>query len=428
MTIGLITDTNFLTTSIEKRYKGKEYLDVLNYFINYIDSLIKMKCETRLIYYVPEIVLEELYYQKLDAFRLKYNSMKEKYCEINYAIKGDFPQENAEEIFKQEKEEYYKKVNVIKLDYNEIIFKEIVNDALNKYPPFDANNPNVGFKDTLIWKTILYSKEVDNCDVLFFFSGDKIFTKENNDKFLIEEFKKKHSNTDLRIHFFEPNGNQRQEALNKLIEEYKLPRTEFVKLYDKNLIIRYFDKIKFNDEDVEYYIGNGIQAQLTNIYFSDFDITDFSVINVDKENDNYYVKCAFRTRKYDTSVPTEDEIKHCVIGNIELILKENQQYVSSKVSGVEFDLGIINLLRGLEINEFSKIASKVSETIKDNFSTYQAAIKPLIDSQEELKKTLSQPFKEMQENIANLSKAISISTIPITRNSFFSNKKDDDTQ
>ncbi|HOM27463.1 MAG TPA: hypothetical protein PKV21_08165, partial [bacterium] len=85
---------------------------------------------------------------------------------------------------------------------------------------------------------------------MFFFSGDKIFTKENNDKFLIEEFKKKHSNTDLRIHFFEPNGNQRQEALNKLIEEYKLPRTEFVKLYDKNLIIRYFDKIKFNDEDV----------------------------------------------------------------------------------------------------------------------------------------------------------------------------------
>ena len=132
MNIGFVTDTNILEKGKHELNTDKNFFNNTNFFIEYIESLEKTSCEDKLIYFMPNIIMDELYYRKLRAFQTRYESFCKSYQDISYGLKGDLPKSNIEDILSMEKEEYINKIRILELPYNKKIFKELTEDALKK--------------------------------------------------------------------------------------------------------------------------------------------------------------------------------------------------------------------------------------------------------------------------------------------------------
>ena len=350
MKIGFVTDTNILKN--RDMSKKNNFLSSMKIFCDYIDSLQETRCKNKLIYFMPNIIIEELYHQKKFSFNEKYNMLLEIYNGIDYGTTGVLPVNNIENILKEERKLYENKCRIINLDYNQDIFKELVEDALEKRPPFDKSTDgrktDAGYKDALIWKTILYNQEIEECDKLYFFSGDKIF--EDNNSELQEEFKKHHSSTELIIKYVEPNGRQRQECLQILINENDLIETDIIKLYNKDLILKYFKDLKFSHEQGIYYYEEENKIILEDINFEDFDKNDFWVDDVKKDSEDYRVIAEFYTKKYSTNEGKESSNKRNLVGKIIFNFKENDrkfELIGYSITNVRFNFSTFGTLSNL---------------------------------------------------------------------------------
>ena len=80
MNIGFITDTNILKKSNEELNRDSKFFNNANFFIEYIESLEKTSNQDKLIYFMPNIIIEELYYHKLRAFKIRYEALCKSYC------------------------------------------------------------------------------------------------------------------------------------------------------------------------------------------------------------------------------------------------------------------------------------------------------------------------------------------------------------
>ena len=69
MKIGFATDTNLLKK--QDLHDCKEILDATDIYTEYIKALKNIESRKELIYYMPEIVVEELLMQKENAFNIE---------------------------------------------------------------------------------------------------------------------------------------------------------------------------------------------------------------------------------------------------------------------------------------------------------------------------------------------------------------------
>lgn len=300
MNIGFITDTNILKKGKDELNRDSKFLNNANFFIEYIESLEKTSNNDKLIYFMPNIVIEELYYQKLRAFQIRYEALCKSYQDISYGLNGKLPICNIENVLNKEKEEYKDRIKIIELPYNKTIFRELTQDALKKNPPFDkteeGKKTDAGYKDALIWKTIIYSKEIDECKKVYFFSGDRVF--QQNEEYLINEFNARHPNTMLKIVFFEPDENKRQNCLQTIIEENNLIETEIIKLYNLDLILNHIKNIKYKYDEEVYYYSDDEKNILIEVMFDKFLKEDFEIESVKENEGKYEVIVSFSTDKY----------------------------------------------------------------------------------------------------------------------------------
>ena len=102
MKIGFVTDTNILGKEKGQWYDCKSVLDGTDIFIEYIESLSKTDEKKELVYFMPEMVIEELFAQKKEVFEKKYSCLESKILELNYALIGDIPKNNIDEIIRKE--------------------------------------------------------------------------------------------------------------------------------------------------------------------------------------------------------------------------------------------------------------------------------------------------------------------------------------
>lgn len=373
MNIGFITDTNILEKNSKELYKGSKYLDTTDLFTEYINSLkrSKLKSKDNVIYFMPDIIVEELYEQKKSLLNRKYDTLKEKYIELEFVLKGELPTHNIKELLDKEKEKYKEKYTILHLNYSEKVFYELVEDSLRKNPPFDKSSEgrktDAGYKDALIWKTILYSKEIDKCDKLYLFSGDKIFS--DNEEYLHNEFKKHHLETELIIKYVEPDEKKRQNSLEIMISENNLIETDIIKLYNPELILKSLKNIKYNYSEEIYYLDNEERKIiLEDIIFSDLDESDFILNDVREENEEYKVILNLETYKYKTNI--ESDLSRVVSGKIILsfVPKEQEFELNSyELKNITIDSKIYDL----------KINYIFDKEIKNNFN--KSLVKAFID-------------------------------------------------
>lgn len=405
MKIGFATDTNILRKN--KLNECQKILDATDIYTEYIETLNKVKSKHELVYYMPEVVVDELLMQKEFSFNQSYKFFEDRYKENSYALLGELPKNNIKEILVQEKEEYKEKYKLIKLEYTAELMETLVKEALMKKAPFDKSaegkKTDAGFKDALIWKTIVLSTDIDESEEFYFFTADKAFDEGKEE--LINEFKSKHPKTKINIIYIEPDGSHKQNALNYIIDKHGLYKTDVIELYDENLVKKYFDKISYIPNDVEYYCGDGIQAELTEILFQNFELNDFYIDKVEKEEEKFNIYCSFRTLKYNTDIEISD--RKYIIGNVKFAVKgkkEKYAYINSEVSKVGFDLGVVDLLRGFTIG-LGNFAKEISKIVKENafnieslnaLKTVQDEIEKQNKEQEAMLQATSNPLKDLK--------------------------------
>lgn len=138
--------------------------------------------------YIPEVVIDELIQRDIDYVE-KVNIYRNDSVIINNIIKTMELQEQLINDIRL----YYSKIfnnNVIKI--SSIQINEMYNRSLIKKPPFieDKNASDKGFKDSLIWLSILEDNH-STYDEIIFLSSDNSFI--DNKDTLKEEFMNKHS-------------------------------------------------------------------------------------------------------------------------------------------------------------------------------------------------------------------------------------------
>lgn len=86
MKIGFATDTNILRKN--KLSECQKILDATDIYTEYIETLNKVKSKHELVYYMPEIVVDELLMQKEFSFNQSYKFFEDRYRENSYALLG----------------------------------------------------------------------------------------------------------------------------------------------------------------------------------------------------------------------------------------------------------------------------------------------------------------------------------------------------
>lgn len=82
MKIGFVTDTNILRKN--KLNECKKILDATDIYTDYIEALNKVKSKHELVYYIPEIIVDELLIQKEFSFNQTYKFFEDRYWENSY--------------------------------------------------------------------------------------------------------------------------------------------------------------------------------------------------------------------------------------------------------------------------------------------------------------------------------------------------------
>lgn len=404
MKIGFVTDTNFLKKKDEKLIKHTNYLDYIDKFLNYIKDSEKYDNNSKLVYFMPEIILEELYCQRITIFSKEYAKFKEQYEELAHSILGDCPQNDIKKTALEEKEKYKKSqfCRILKLETSKELLDELIQDALEKKAPFDKSivgeKTDAGFKDALIWKTVLYNKEIDECDKFYFFSCDKVFDEFKEP--LIKEFQSFHPNVQCVIQYYEPQGNQISLALELMIKDNDLIETNIVKLSNPELMLEYIKKINYNKEAGKDVImkgvtSNGKRIVLSDILFNEFSTDDFVIDKVEKESDNYVVNLHFETYKY-TITPELLEfnigMRRYVFGNVELIVPLKKDYcqfglMSESILDVQFtETPMEKMLKAMseQLNAYEKYIKPIKDSISPD-GNLRRQLNNLLSAQEQLK-------------------------------------------
>lgn len=400
MKIGFVTDTNLLKKTEDRLRVCEKTLDDTDIFVEYIEALSKTETTTELIYFMPNLVIEELFSQKKRIFQEQYDLLQERFKNISYGLVGEIPKSNIEDIINKEKAEYLPKYKNVNLTYTQELFESLVNDAINKKAPFDKSvegkKTDAGFKDALIWKTILQSEEVGKCNIFYFFSSDKIFI--DNKSELVKEFSNYHNNSELKIVYFDPDGNQRQKALQLLISENNLVETNVVKLYNKELILSAIKTFKFDyDKDVLY--SEEDEVKVIDISFVEFLNEDFIISDVNDNEGEYEVIISFETKKYILN-NLQEEKNRILLGNIKIYYSINNNEINLKaykIDNVRFYRNYLNRI-------LSSIGESVAKIYSEEFKTSIENLKKALEINLEPLKNINytSQFQELKNSMSTI--------------------------
>lgn len=271
----LIFDTNVLY----RKYDKKADFSLFSFnstFNNIIDFINQLDIYEQVIIVIPEVVWKEMEKQIIDAHETKlidFETYIKKWKFPEYSINKNFI--NDFQTFIHEKIEDYRKE--ISQNINEIItisipnkdrFERIVNRAFNKEPPFGGKekNSDKGFKDVLIWESILeFTLSHVNSDIIFY-TQDRGFKDALN-----IEFKKQYPNTNCFICSSEKEVQEKLELWAEEIDIYYQPTKEYEK-YKKFILWLESGDFLIQLIDYDFNIVDKSETILdTNIHLIDYD-------------------------------------------------------------------------------------------------------------------------------------------------------------
>ncbi|MED2973214.1 PIN domain-containing protein [Fictibacillus sp. B-59209] len=228
---------------------------------------------------VPEVTLSELFQKQLQSYDEEYKKINKIYTmfdglyEIELNVDETF---DYESFLNNKKNEYLlrKQIKILPI-CGESRFTKIVARALGKKAPFEGidKQSDKGFKDALIWESILEFAEKNDGNFLLF-TGDKRFKGE-----LEEEFEQLIGNTIIIY------NKDETRQLDSYIEEYSSEKTLKLRLNEVKNNLEFILKDFLEDIRVKMNADisvNGIKVTVTSLdLFTD-------IINLNESGDTSY--------------------------------------------------------------------------------------------------------------------------------------------
>ncbi len=223
-----------------------------------LNEVIK-KIDKKYVPYVTQVSIEERKAQQCNDKKKAYERIKESLNQINtlVTLKDTKSLENELKKFKDQVQQVYEKFfegTIIKYDISSDNFKSILQRAFDKVPPFnDSDNASdKGFKDTVMWLSIMNFFKYNGENEVVFLTDDKGFI--NKTENLTKEFEEytgkkiKIKNNSSFETLFE-NKKQKESVLPKLIPNIENIREQLRDLLDRICWITEYNY--YGDE--EYY-------------------------------------------------------------------------------------------------------------------------------------------------------------------------------
>lgn len=186
--IAIIPDTNVFTYS-KKRINDLSRLPLDEYY-KILKTLELNDLTYEVNIFFPEIVLLELLHhlelklnkkcKDLENFEKEFKNFEE-ITIINNEL-------NIKKVCENLKKYYFEELNIIPIPSDgNLLFNKILDKSINKKPPFIESSSDKGFKDAILFLSLLKFAEDNKYDKYVLFSNDNGFS--NNIKELQDEFK-----------------------------------------------------------------------------------------------------------------------------------------------------------------------------------------------------------------------------------------------
>lgn len=321
--IAVIYDTNNFIPSenkvfdlaklnFEKYYKFKKTLK-----INGLEDKVKL--------FFPEIVLLELlskHKQRLNERIKKLEDLNEEFDHIQSISINGFDKLNIDEFFDELEENYLNELNIIPIPQDKTkLFNDLLKMAINRYPPFIKKNKNTsdkGFKDAVIFLSLLTFSEKNDFDKYILVSNDEGFLKGS---YGLKKYFKKHSKNSKTLEIIKNDElssfiNEKfelfkdlrkyihEEFLDEVHDEYTINHyikidNDELKIRDYNLI-EHSTKINQIDEhffELELILLVTIDCRTKDCYFKGEEIIIQKERYIFRKNNENW-KCLLKNRKY----------------------------------------------------------------------------------------------------------------------------------
>lgn len=197
----IVFDTNMLGTFSSGNLKVDDFGD-LSISKEVFNGLIKFLQDNKILdnvkLAVPKIVFEELISQQIVIYNESIKNFNESFNKFKRLLGQDFKFYNTEEYkdyLEQKAKAFAEKYRITIIDYPENdILPDLIRRALNKEKPFYKNGKDSGFKDAIIWESLIKFAKENKKQNYILFSNDSDLNCEE----LKEEFSKR-TKCDLEI-------------------------------------------------------------------------------------------------------------------------------------------------------------------------------------------------------------------------------------
>lgn len=308
----LIFDTNVLFQAYEKKADFTSF-SFNSTYENIIDMINQLDIYSQVILVIPSVVWRELEKQiieKHDELLLIYRSTITNKVFPEYSIKEN-PQMDYPEYIKTKIKEYK---DDIQQGMSEVIeiqnasnsrFRSIIDRAFGKRPPFEGKDKksDKGFKDALLWESILEFALNQPKSEIIYYSKDNAFGE-----FLIQEFSEVVDKSSLFICKNENEVKLRLEAWAQEIDKYSYQPIES---FDENKeIIDWLNSEDFFRQITEGnfdFIERGRLINSVSAYLININAIECSSSN--EEILNYYIELTLKLiYKFKDGAETAEEI------------------------------------------------------------------------------------------------------------------------
>ena len=308
----LIFDTNVLFQAYEKKADFTSF-SFNSTYENIIDMINQLDIYSQVILVIPSVVWRELEKQiieKHDELLLTYRSTITNKVIPEYSIKEN-PQMDYPEYIKTKIKEYK---DDIQQGMSEVIeiqnasnsrFRSIIDRAFGKRPPFEGKDKksDKGFKDALLWESILEFALNQPKSEIIYYSKDNAFGE-----FLIQEFSEVVDKSSLFICKNENEVKLRLEAWAQEIDKYSYQPIES---FDENKeIIDWLNSEDFFRQITEGnfdFIERGRLINSVSAYLININAIECSSSN--EEILNYYIELTLKLiYKFKDGAETAEEI------------------------------------------------------------------------------------------------------------------------
>lgn len=308
----LIFDTNVLFQAYEKKADFTSF-SFNSTYENIIDMINQLDIYSQVILVIPSVVwgeLEKQIIEKHDELLLTYRSTITKKVFPEYSI-NENPQMDYPEYIKTKIKEYK---DDIQQGMSEVIeiqnasnsrFRSIIDRAFGKRPPFEGKDKksDKGFKDALLWESILEFALNQPKSEIIYYSKDNAFGE-----FLIQEFSEVVDKSSLFICKNENEVKQRLEVWAQEIDKYSYQPIES---FDENKgIIDWLNSEDFSKQIIEGdfdFIERGRLINSVSPYL--ININDIECSSLNEEIRNYYIELTLKLiYKFKDGAETAEEI------------------------------------------------------------------------------------------------------------------------